>query len=425
MILSGVEIVTRHLVRNLRHVAQQQQPCGVDLTLRQVSKWTSAATIDFDNTKRQAAKISNLPFDRASHTITLQPGAYLIDFNETVQVPRNCMASVFVRSSLWRSGVGMVTGVVDAGYEGAMGALLDVRNPNGVVFYRDAKLAQIVFQEMEGMVEGYSGIYQSSQSSVGCSGTEKVQCDTHPGADSSTTRPPSVPGLRGEQSLVSGLSLPARHPPSSKQHQLSRPRIQFLPSHQLFDPPCSHPIAIALTFSSLAHIPSRNCCPNCLDFEPHTACLPFSTNLFQLFWQKLQTFPALETEGKENASTAKAEDPTEVNGNAAQPAEEKDTPEADSEKAAGDKRDHDEAGPAAEAETSTGQQPPGKKQKTKTQKEPEAESETVANNAEAANGAKKRGPGRPKKGEAKKPQKTPTPRSADGIGSRTRSRTKA
>ncbi|OBT62430.1 hypothetical protein VE03_08615 [Pseudogymnoascus sp. 23342-1-I1] len=174
MILSGLEIVTRHLVRNLRHVAQQQQPCGVDLTLCQVSKWTSAATIDFDNTKRQAAQVSKLPFDSTSDTITLQPGAYLIDFNETVQIPRNCMASVFPRSSLWRSGIGISAGVVDAGYEGAMGALMEVKNPNGVILYKDAKLAQIVFEEMGESVEGYRGIYQSSTSSVGLDGAKKA-----------------------------------------------------------------------------------------------------------------------------------------------------------------------------------------------------------------------------------------------------------
>jgi len=173
MILSGLEIVTRHLVRNLRNIAQQQQPCGVDLTLRQVSKWTSAATVDFDNTKRQAAKISSLHFDNTSHTITLEPGAYLVDFNETFQIPRNCMASVFPRSSLWRSGVGISAGVVDAGYEGAMGALMEVKNPNGIVLYENAKLAQVVFEEIGEAVEGYSGIYQSSTSSVGRDGTEK------------------------------------------------------------------------------------------------------------------------------------------------------------------------------------------------------------------------------------------------------------
>ncbi|KAJ5191290.1 uncharacterized protein N7498_010275 [Penicillium cinerascens] len=172
MILSGLEIITRNLVHNLRNISHQQQPCGIDLTLHQISTWASAATIDFNNTKRQAAKTSTLPF--TDNKITLQPGAYLIDFNETVSIPRNCMASVFPRSSLWRSGVGISAGVVDAGYEGAMGALMEVKNPCGVVLYKDAKLAQVVFEEMGEEVEGYKGVYQGSKSSVGRDGVEKA-----------------------------------------------------------------------------------------------------------------------------------------------------------------------------------------------------------------------------------------------------------
>lgn len=174
MILSGREIIARQLVRNLRNVGLQQQPCGVDLTLRQVFKWTSAATIDFDNAKRQAAKTCSLPFDHTNHTITLPPGAYLVDFNETVKIPMNCMASVFPRSSLWRSGVTINAGIVDAGYRGAMGALMEVKNPNGVILCENAKLAQIVFEEMGETVEGYNGVYQASTSSVGRDGSEKA-----------------------------------------------------------------------------------------------------------------------------------------------------------------------------------------------------------------------------------------------------------
>lgn len=70
--------------------------------------------------------------------------------------------------------MGISAGVVDAGYEGAMGALMEVKNPNGVVLYKNAKLAQIVFEDMGETVEGYSGIYQSSTSSVGRDGTEKA-----------------------------------------------------------------------------------------------------------------------------------------------------------------------------------------------------------------------------------------------------------
>lgn len=173
MILTGLEITTRNLVRNLRNVTHQQQPCGIDLTLHKISKWTSAATLDFDNTRREAAKVSMLPFD-TDQAITLQPGAYLVDFNETVQIPLDCMASLFPRSSLWRSGVSIAAGVVDAGYEGAMGALMEVKNPHGVVLYRGSKLAQIVVEELGDVVEGYKGIYQASTSSAGRDGVGKA-----------------------------------------------------------------------------------------------------------------------------------------------------------------------------------------------------------------------------------------------------------
>jgi dUTP pyrophosphatase len=171
MILSGRQILTRHIVHNLLQTTHQQQPCGIDLTLRRISAWSSPAVIDFDNSHRQAAKTSLLPFpDNGNEGIKLEPGTYLIDFNETVRIPRNCMGSVFPRSSLWRSGVSVVAGVVDAGYEGAMGAMMQVQNPCGVVLHRNARLAQIVVEELAETVDGYKGVYQGSGDSVGRDG---------------------------------------------------------------------------------------------------------------------------------------------------------------------------------------------------------------------------------------------------------------
>ncbi|KAK3321299.1 hypothetical protein B0T19DRAFT_445071 [Cercophora scortea] len=98
--LSGASIVKRAIVRNLRAVASQQQPCGVDLSLHRVLKWTSPATVDLDNSRRKAATTSELPFNHEGGTITLDQGAYLVEFNETVSIPLDCMGQIFVRSSL-------------------------------------------------------------------------------------------------------------------------------------------------------------------------------------------------------------------------------------------------------------------------------------------------------------------------------------
>ena len=172
MILSGREVLARRLVRNLIRETTQRQPCGVDLSLRAVYQWQDGATLGFDNLHRRSGKPRELPFKPGTQTFELPPGTYLVDFNETVRVPRDCMASIFPRSSLWRSGVTVSAGVVDADYEGAMGALLQVGNPHGIQLMRDARLAQIVFQQMAEEVEGYAGVYQASTSSVGRDGAE-------------------------------------------------------------------------------------------------------------------------------------------------------------------------------------------------------------------------------------------------------------
>lgn len=119
-------------MRNLKPALQQLQPCVVDLSLRRVLEWTSPASTDFDNSHRQAANTSELRFGKETASTQLRRGAYLVEFNETVSVPLDYMGQVFVRSSLWRSGATLTAGVVDAGYEGALGALLDVKNPAGI-----------------------------------------------------------------------------------------------------------------------------------------------------------------------------------------------------------------------------------------------------------------------------------------------------
>ncbi|KAL6834451.1 dUTPase-like protein [Trichoderma camerunense] len=173
MLMSGASIVKQGIVRNLRSATKQLQPCGVDLTLHRVLAWTSPATIDFDNSHRQAANASELRFNKDTETIKLRQGAYLVEFNETVSVPLDYMGQVFVRLSLWRSGATLTAGVVDAGYEGALGALLDIKNPAGIVLHKDAKLGQIVMHQLEDKVAGYCGIYQFSGSSLGRDGPRK------------------------------------------------------------------------------------------------------------------------------------------------------------------------------------------------------------------------------------------------------------
>ncbi|CAI7634209.1 unnamed protein product [Penicillium glandicola] len=111
MILPGRSLITRSIIRNVKYPTLQAQPCGVDLTLKRILKWTSPGIIDLDNKLRQ-------------------------------------------------SGVMIHAGVMDSGYEGAVGALMQVINPTGLRLYPAARLAQFVFHQMSEKVEGYNGVYQ-------------------------------------------------------------------------------------------------------------------------------------------------------------------------------------------------------------------------------------------------------------------------
>ncbi|OKL57163.1 hypothetical protein UA08_07446 [Talaromyces atroroseus] len=172
MILSGASIIKREIVRNLLS-AHQIQPCGVDISFRRVLNWTSPATVDFDNSRRQAANTFEIPFHLEKGAVALAQGSYLVEFNETVRIPPDYIAQIFVRSSLWRSGVLLTAGVIDAGYKGALGALLDVRNPHGIALYKNAKLGQVTVHTLDKKVEGYSDIYQFSPSTLGRDGQVK------------------------------------------------------------------------------------------------------------------------------------------------------------------------------------------------------------------------------------------------------------
>lgn len=167
MIIPGRSLITRSIVRNVQSPTIQIQPCGVDVTLKRIFKWTSPGTIDFDNQLRRTAATEEIPFAPSTNKavkpiLDLSQGSYLVEFNETISVPLNAMGQIFVRSSLFRSGVLINGGVMDSGYEGVIGAMMQVFNPAGLRVYPSARLAQFVFHQMSERTDGYSGLYQGS-----------------------------------------------------------------------------------------------------------------------------------------------------------------------------------------------------------------------------------------------------------------------
>ena len=139
---------------------KQTQINGIDLTVGKIARFDqsdSAGCLDFDNSERRLPRTKCIYDSITASEIILTPGAYLLEFAETIQIPMNACGIVFPRSTLMRCGSTLHSAVWDSGYIGKGSVLLDVSR--NIRLKGRARIAQIVFvgAESEGK---YEGIYQ-------------------------------------------------------------------------------------------------------------------------------------------------------------------------------------------------------------------------------------------------------------------------
>lgn len=149
----------RPIVEGWLDLAEQVQPNGFDISVRDIASLDSRGTIAATNSGRSVSKAGTLSFDENGF-IDLAPGVYLITYNEVVHLPTNVMALARPRSSLVRCGVDVGTAVWDAGYSGRSQSSLVVHNPHGFRLQKNARVAQLVFFTLTGETDGYRGAYQ-------------------------------------------------------------------------------------------------------------------------------------------------------------------------------------------------------------------------------------------------------------------------
>jgi dUTP pyrophosphatase len=147
------------LIEGYIDLAEQLQPNGFDLTLREVAGIETPGKIAVSNSDREISRLEPLEFD-AQNYLLISPGAYVITYNEIVNLPRNLMALGAPRSSLLRCGVTVHMAVWDAGYSGRSQSLMVVFNPGGFRLQRNARVSQLVFYELMADTESYKGAYQ-------------------------------------------------------------------------------------------------------------------------------------------------------------------------------------------------------------------------------------------------------------------------
>ena len=145
------------LIEGYPDLTAQLQPNGFDLTLAEVAAFGEPGVLGETNVQRFLAEATPLSF-ASNGTIKLEPGAYRVTFNETVNLPLDVMTLCQSRSSLLRSGVAIHGAVGDAGYRGHYQALMVVYHQAGFTVARNARVLQLVFFRLEQpATEGYQG----------------------------------------------------------------------------------------------------------------------------------------------------------------------------------------------------------------------------------------------------------------------------
>ena len=157
-ILTGSE--ARGLVESMIDPETQTQMCGVELTLQKIERFLTAGAVAFENKERELPETELVNFDEMGW-IELTAGAYLVTFNEIVNIPKDVAAMARARSTLLRCGATLETALWDPGYRGRSQSLLVVYNSQGLKLKKNARLMQLVFLRLENEAEKlYSGKYQ-------------------------------------------------------------------------------------------------------------------------------------------------------------------------------------------------------------------------------------------------------------------------
>jgi dUTP pyrophosphatase len=138
---------------------EQVQPNGIDLTLDRVFEQIDAGRIGCEGKEignRRSCDLEAVD-ETDPATYYLEPGGYIVRYDETIRIPDSHVGFVYPRSSLMRNSCMLNTAVWDAGYEGRGEGLLQVHHD--IELERGARIAQLVLARAN-HDDTYDGSYQ-------------------------------------------------------------------------------------------------------------------------------------------------------------------------------------------------------------------------------------------------------------------------
>ena len=131
---------------------RQLQPTGFDVTVRGVHQLVGVSQIGGPYNSKVAEEVLIRPQESY---YTLAPGAYLININEYVALPNEIMGLIFPRSTLFRCGGILQSGVWDGGFNGRGRLGLLIQGVQELKIEENCPIAQMVFFRSNNVDEGF------------------------------------------------------------------------------------------------------------------------------------------------------------------------------------------------------------------------------------------------------------------------------
>ncbi|MEA1924823.1 MAG: dCTP deaminase [Candidatus Altiarchaeota archaeon] len=132
--------------------------CGYDLRLGRIHEIDGGASLGVDY--RNLPEIKEKIFEE----YTLNPGEYvLVETLEKINMPSDLAARILPRSTLFRSGTSLKTALVDPGYSGTLTMGLTNHSKSEFRIQKNSRIAQIIFEKIEGKTKEYNGRYQGGK----------------------------------------------------------------------------------------------------------------------------------------------------------------------------------------------------------------------------------------------------------------------
>ena len=153
------------LVENLnKRELKNPEGAGFDLRMGEVYKIKGKGYLGIEERKTPEAKLVAKYKEKKKSSITINPHEqYLVTTLESVNLPQDITANMWLRSTLYRSGIIFSGGNIAPGYKGRLSFTFYNSGKSTVEIELGARIVHILFFRVEGSGNSYRGQWQGGR----------------------------------------------------------------------------------------------------------------------------------------------------------------------------------------------------------------------------------------------------------------------